>query len=224
LRLFACVCYQRITHLLHSPLARSAVEVAERFADGEAGTEELQRASERVRAALDDLESIWRASHGAERTALQPRYEALALALQITRPESPKAAYYASSNAYLTVATIANPGVPGHDPGFSASRAVEERAQADLLRDVFGSLPLGSARVDPRRRTTQVLSLAQAACEERIVHDPERPGWLVLDPARLLVLADALEEAGAADADLLGHLRGPGPHVKGCFAVEAARS
>jgi hypothetical protein len=33
-------------------------------------------------------------------------------------------------------------------------------------------------------------------------------------------LADALEEAGCADADLLGHLRGPGPHARGCWAVD----
>src|SRR5438045_536785 len=40
------------------------------------------------------------------------------------------------------------------------------------------------------------------------------------DFAALPVLADALEEAGCADADLLGHLRGPGPHVRGCWALD----
>jgi hypothetical protein len=34
------------------------------------------------------------------------------------------------------------------------------------------------------------------------------------------VLADLLEEAGCADAGLLGHLRGPGPHVLGCHALD----
>jgi hypothetical protein len=29
-----------------------------------------------------------------------------------------------------------------------------------------------------------------------------------------------LEDAGCTDADLLGHLRGPGPHVRGCWAVD----
>ena len=36
----------------------------------------------------------------------------------------------------------------------------------------------------------------------------------------LPVLVDAFEDAGCADADLLGHLRGPGPHVRGCWAVD----
>jgi hypothetical protein len=40
---------------------------------------------------------------------------------------------------------------------------------------------------------------------------------------RLAVLADALEEAGCADALLLAHLRSPGPHVRGCFALDAVR-
>jgi hypothetical protein len=36
----------------------------------------------------------------------------------------------------------------------------------------------------------------------------------------LALLADALEDAGCIDADLLGHLREPGPHVLGCWAVD----
>jgi hypothetical protein len=36
----------------------------------------------------------------------------------------------------------------------------------------------------------------------------------------LPVLADALEGAGCTDADLLGHLCGPGPHVRGCWALD----
>jgi hypothetical protein len=37
---------------------------------------------------------------------------------------------------------------------------------------------------------------------------------------RLPLLADAVEDAGCADADLLDHLRGPGPHVRGCWALD----
>jgi hypothetical protein len=42
-----------------------------------------------------------------------------------------------------------------------------------------------------------------------------------LDPARLAVLADALEESGCATPEILFHLRGPGPHVRGCFVLDA---
>jgi hypothetical protein len=34
-------------------------------------------------------------------------------------------------------------------------------------------------------------------------------------------LGDALEESGCIDAQLLGHLRAGGPHVRGCFALDA---
>ena len=36
----------------------------------------------------------------------------------------------------------------------------------------------------------------------------------------LPILADALEEAGCGDAEILAHCRGPGPHVRGCWAVD----
>jgi len=33
-------------------------------------------------------------------------------------------------------------------------------------------------------------------------------------------LAAALEANGCRDADLLDHLRGPGPHVRGCWVLD----
>ena len=41
-----------------------------------------------------------------------------------------------------------------------------------------------------------------------------------LDDARLAVLADAVEEAGCPEEELLAHLRSPGAHVRGCWAVD----
>jgi hypothetical protein len=59
-----------------------------------------------------------------------------------------------------------------------------------------------------------ILRLAQAAYECR-----QLPVG-TLDNARLAVLADALEEAGCACPQVLGHLRGQGPHIRGCFALD----
>jgi hypothetical protein len=36
----------------------------------------------------------------------------------------------------------------------------------------------------------------------------------------LPILADALEDAGCTDADILAHCRGPGEHVRGCWVVD----
>ncbi len=38
---------------------------------------------------------------------------------------------------------------------------------------------------------------------------------------RLPILADALEDDGCTDAELLAHLRSAGPHARGCWALDA---
>ena len=59
-----------------------------------------------------------------------------------------------------------------------------------------------------------MVALARAAYDQR-----ELPAG-TLDTARLAVLADALEDAGCANADILNHCRRPGVHVRGCWAVD----
>lgn len=74
----------------------------------------------------------------------------------------------------------------------------------------------GTGRIADRRRcpwlTPTVLGLATAAYDERLSGG-------ALDPVRLAVLSDALEEAGA-EGELLSHLRSAGPHVRGCWALD----
>jgi hypothetical protein len=80
---------------------------------------------------------------------------------------------------------------------------------ADLLREIFGN-PFRWVVADPAWLVTEggaVRGLAEAIYHERAFD-------------RLPILADALEDAGCADADLLGHLRGPGPHLLGCWALD----
>jgi hypothetical protein len=84
---------------------------------------------------------------------------------------------------------------------------------AHYLRDVFGFV-FHEAPLNPACRTPTVLALAQAAYEDRLIP----VGHLHQD--RLAVLADALEDAECADADLLGHLRSARPHVRGCWALD----
>jgi hypothetical protein len=90
--------------------------------------------------------------------------------------------------------------------------ASENAAQATLARDLFGK-PFRLVPFGTPNRTPTVVSLAQAAYDERHLPSGE------LDLHRLAVLADALEEAGAP-GELLAHLRGPGPHVRGCHVVD----
>jgi hypothetical protein len=82
-----------------------------------------------------------------------------------------------------------------------------------LLRDLFGN-PFRPVRLDPAWLTPTVKALALAASEERVPPKGE------MDAVRLAVLADALEECGCTEHAVLDHLRGPGLHVRGCFAVD----
>jgi hypothetical protein len=45
-------------------------------------------------------------------------------------------------------------------------------------------------------------------------------GGRLLNPALLAILADAAEDAGLTDAELLGHLRSAGPHYRGCWPLD----
>jgi hypothetical protein len=73
LRLFACACYQRIHHLLPDFRAATAIEVAERVAEGIMPEEELRRARATIRTPIDNLAGQWRrASSEAERIAFVP--------------------------------------------------------------------------------------------------------------------------------------------------------
>lgn len=80
------------------------------------------------------------------------------------------------------------------------------RAIANLLRDLYGN-PFRPVRIEPLSRTPTVLAIAQAAYADRLFGD-------------LPILADALEDAGCADAQILEHLREPGRHVRGCWVVD----
>lgn len=84
---------------------------------------------------------------------------------------------------------------------------------ATLVREVFGN-PFRTPRLDAAWRVPWVASLAGAAYTER-----DLPGGL-LHPPRLGILADALEDAGCTDEVILTHLRHPGPHVRGCWALD----
>src|SRR5205823_5134752 len=84
--------------------------------------------------------------------------------------------------------------------------------QPDLVRCIMGN-PFRPVKLDRGCLTPAIRALAEAACEE-----PKTPPY-VLDAGRLAVLADAMEEAGGP-AELVEHLRAPGPHARGCWAVD----
>ncbi len=85
----------------------------------------------------------------------------------------------------------------------------ERHAQADLLREVFGNRarPVAAEPAWLKWNGGAVPAMAHAILADGRFAD-------------LPVLADALEEAGCDEAELLAHLRGPGPHARGCWALD----
>ena len=118
-------------------------------------------------------------------------------------------AHTADAQAAAGAANAARP-----EAGYYARYVTPRKEHPGPLRDLFGPLPFRPVTVSPGWQTPQVVAQAQAAYDER-----ELPAG-TLDPTRLAVLADALEEAGCADQTVLEHLRGAGPHVRGCWAVD----
>ncbi|MCE9568125.1 MAG: hypothetical protein K8U57_39485 [Planctomycetes bacterium] len=75
-----------------------------------------------------------------------------------------------------------------------------------MLRDIFGN-PFRPVVLDPNWLTSTVVALARQMSESR-------------DFTTMPILADALQDAGCDNDEVLAHCRGPGPHVRGCFVVD----
>jgi hypothetical protein len=226
-RAFAAACCRRVwAHL--TDYLRVVLEHLERYPH-QAAPDTLTLAGQIYRAEAEGLGSRWalemaRILHGPadyrQLMAIDVQRCAAAAVGQAAEPQPYQAAkahlWAARSVGLAEVLDSYPPGqrVPNVNSAWDRVSTRELRAQAGVLRDVFGN-PFRPAAFDPPWRTPTVLALGRAAHEERTLPSGE------LDPARLAVLADALEEAGA-DAAVLAHLHGPGPHVRGCWAVDLA--
>jgi hypothetical protein len=191
LRLFACACCRKVWDLLDDQRMRHAVEVAERFAEGLAGKSELEKA--------------YKATNRLRRGSFVP--EDPEVSLNTAASMAAWSAYPKPSALALHMTMYPLP-LAGQTVGGKTGDAVI----AGVIRCVFP---------DPSRTTTKpatwrdrtVKALAQAAYDERLLPSGE------LDPERLAILADAIEDAGAG-AGMLTHLRTPGPHIRGCWVVD----
>jgi hypothetical protein len=195
-RLFACAWARHVWPRLHDPRSHRAVEVAEKVAEGVHSKEEFAEA----------------------RTGTQQ-----------TAGEWP-AHYCVYEDPGSCIVSVVKPHAADDVPQ-------DMEVQAALLREIagnpfrpfawddedrFGPVPVLVEGTRPRLLRSEwmawnggtVALLAQSAYEDRRLPSGH------FDVARLLVLADALEEAGCTHADLLAHVHSPGPHVRGCWAVD----
>jgi hypothetical protein len=191
LRLFAVACCRRISKYMGDDAMRLAINLAERHAESLATRRELE-------------------SKRRESTLLQP----------ILLDSAFESALFLSREAFGDAAMAAWRPVLSDDPEdyrgetyklatatANASVDVERRAQADLLRDIFGN-PFHPTAIDPDWLTPEVVETARHIYEERAF-------------ARLSDLANALERAKCGNPALLAHCRAHAHHVLGCWALDS---
>jgi hypothetical protein len=193
LRLFACACCRHLWETVPERWNEATVETCERYADGLADEAELTAMRRRAHAVAGELD---RAPRVSAFFAARAPFRAAQRAARTATTACEEAVSAAGSFAAET----------GGDHAEARNR--EGRAQADLLRDIFG-IPMRPTPFDPAWRTPAVLRLAGALYESRSFD-------------RIPFLGDALEEAGCADPEILRHCRGDTLHARGCWVVDAA--
>jgi len=200
LRLFAVACCRHIWHLLPDQRSRSAVEVAERYADGLAGKRELAAAKGAALGATG-------------RSAVNGAWAAY---WAVSNNVSGTISYTcgAAVEAKARFAVHSSPGT-GAEQGaaWDAALAIGTRDQASFLREVLGNpfrpVAADSAWLDWRSGLLRAMA------------------WQIYESSDfrdLPVLADALEDAGCTDPTLLAHCRESGLHVRGCWVLDLLRS
>jgi hypothetical protein len=233
LRLFLCGCLRLIPlpdgrtaiQALAEPCGR-VLETAERFADGNASDAERAEAEQVAREAeyraegrlyAADFtiaeeaydESEWTGPSAARYWHRPPKMDSVSAAWEVAT---------AGRLVHALDASIRDGSPTAEDPWhwqfgpewFGRPDPLPVRSRcAQLLRDLFGN-PFRPASMTPAWLTWNhgtVPAIARHIYEDRAFHD-------------LPILADALEDAGCTDAAILGHCRGPGEHVRGCWVVD----
>jgi hypothetical protein len=201
--LFAVACGRRLGGRLIDEELTRAIDLAERYAEGEAEAGELRAAHESAQQVVYRVyeeqemarEAALDAGSGLDDPPLPegfwPRYYQMALC----QPEAVRAAEELL-DAF------------DRESEFSLDRD-EAATRAELLRCIVGN-PFRRVAATPSWLAWNggtVVQLAQTIYEDR---------WF----ERMSILGDALEAASCHNATILGHCRGAGPHVRGCWVLD----
>jgi len=147
-----------------------------------------------------------KAAHAAAyATALDPDYNPVLKAMGVN---APTAALWSAHDAIALVGKYTPERVTRNAYSRSAEDS-ENRVQCDLLRCIIGN-PFRPATVDSSWLEFQANTIPNLA--RSIYHDRAF--------AYLPILADALEDAGCNDSNILDHCRQPGEHFRGCWVVD----
>jgi hypothetical protein len=216
-RLFAVGCCRCIWGLLVHQASREAVEAAEYIA--EAGLQDYAEREARAALAVAEATQEWALAKAASAAAA------------ILRVRKFRGREIRGLTSVRFVPEFNTPILPEEVVGYAliVARSCRlaagmvpntESAQQDLLREQANQPGSLRCLFGNPFRPRPVIDRAWLSWNDGTVR---RIAEAVYSPHRfsdLPILADALEEAGCDDQSLLEHRRGPGPHVRGCWAVD----
>jgi hypothetical protein len=214
LRLFAVACCYRIWHLLTDKTGRQAVAAAERIAEMESARVNL----------VDFVDRVWYAGFQyidgfRKERDLNIASHAVYAAYNSLPDVYPPDAFSGLSSLRPNVMMVPHEVAwavahcrrrGDEDEANESVFQAELKEQVPFLHDLFGPLPFRPVTINTQWMTWNEATVArqvQGIYDERAFD-------------RLPILADALEDAGCTDHDILNHCRGPGPHVRGCWVVD----
>jgi hypothetical protein len=198
---------RRVRDRLPTESDRSALDITEQYADGQATFRDLVEAW--TQAELAGGEGIW--SDGYDCDCCLGHYDPDETpyypgALALAREPSDFVAHASRTAARLAAETFRVVAGTPEQAAYQNERCEQYWLYRDLVGDQY-------ARAQP-----SPIDLAGHPDLVRLLAAIDRQESP--DPLALLALADAAEEAGCADGKLLGHLRTKGAHFRGCWAVE----
>jgi len=211
LRLFACGCCRTVWQLITEGVRKEAILIAEQHVDGQASNAQLGQAISavhRVRRKRNQLD--WAVYHavryhgGVHYGFAYSVADTLAreIASESAPTPTPRAGSHFQGDQFVTTEVPPN----ADRLKFDATYATQHEIFSTLLRDIFGN-PFRPIAADPSWLTSTVVSLAVGVYTDRAFD-------------RMPILADALQDAGCENEDILNHCRQPGEHVRGCWALD----
>jgi hypothetical protein len=209
LRLFALACCARVDDLITDPRSQAALEFAEQHVETPVNRQKGRTAIFNAADAVGEELFDERLKYKDRRSSAVLACSAAAQAAANTMLPDPKeAAHFSASLASIAAGWralyVARRRGPGRLP--REMKAPEVAQQALLFRDICGN-PFRPVKTDPSWLTSDVVSLARGIYEEKAFD-------------RMPILADALQDAGCANEDVLNHCRAETVHVRGCWAID----
>ena len=137
-RLFAVRCARRVQHLMTEPRSVAALDVAERYALGQASGAELTQAYDEAWAAAREL--AWDAENASRRASWAAAWAALSDAARAARDAASRAASAVASDAAWAAREAARGAawVAANDAAWDAAMDAEREAQAKILEEIRG--------------------------------------------------------------------------------------